>query len=196
MLNWYFEFEVLKYPALMVSEKTLKIPSIESTDSLELLIKEWSYLPFPLWDLKVKTIIRLGSKLCQLKFTELLCCCKGTEYFHSLDYLFIQASVFMSAWPLKSTLSDLTPVKHKGKRNWRENSSLSWIVFPKTLNPAGDMEIGSSLGDLLSPQFPPSVTDAHALAHTYLYSPWQVAIIAIAGLESKWGSVLSIFSSL
>lgn len=35
----------------MVSEKNLKIPSTESTDSLELLIKEWSYLHFPLWDL-------------------------------------------------------------------------------------------------------------------------------------------------
>lgn len=51
MLNWYFEVALLKYPALTVSEKTLKIPSIEPIDSLELLIKELSYLPFPLRDL-------------------------------------------------------------------------------------------------------------------------------------------------
>lgn len=51
ILNLYFEVALLKYPALMVSEKTLKIPSIEPIDSLELLIKELSYLPFPLRDL-------------------------------------------------------------------------------------------------------------------------------------------------
>lgn len=61
MLNWYFELPVLKYAALMASEKTLKIPSIESTDNLEPLIKEElpSLFPTGLKTIKLKQLSSL-----------------------------------------------------------------------------------------------------------------------------------------
>lgn len=53
---------ILKYAALMASDKTLKIPCIESTENLKMLIKEELSSLFPTG---LKTIISLGKKLCQ-----------------------------------------------------------------------------------------------------------------------------------
>lgn len=46
----------------MASDKTLKIPCIESTENLKMLIKEELSSLFPTG---LKTIISLGKKLCQ-----------------------------------------------------------------------------------------------------------------------------------
>lgn len=46
----------------MASDKTLKVPCIESTDNLKMLIKEDLSSLFPIG---LKTIISLGKKLCQ-----------------------------------------------------------------------------------------------------------------------------------
>lgn len=52
----------------------------------------------------------------------------------------------------------------------------SWLGFPKALNPSGDMEKGSSLGGLVSPQ---QVPQPHTLTslHTHTSIPhdkWQL----------------------
>lgn len=62
MLNGYYELPLLKYAALMASDKTLKIPCIESTDSLKILIQEELSSLFPTG---LGTIIRLDKRLCQ-----------------------------------------------------------------------------------------------------------------------------------
>lgn len=53
-----------------------------------------------LMGLKLKQLSGLATN-CANKNSQNFCApLKGTEFFHSLDYLFIQASVFTSAWPV------------------------------------------------------------------------------------------------